>query len=204
MTCSPLKSKKTAASMGHMVHPIRCASSAGNWCFSLSPLILLGAVTSASHQSLFNLLMSIVCRLFFKTTHVRHQPIYNYVRALFSVLGEKMNLSNGSWIYAKTLYPPSKKNKLDIKCSTLWFLIGFFFLIIPSGSARNLEGNQSSAKKTVYPLKDTDNNKDKKRIRLCNDHVLFWRSPQQKYSEIFAGTTERDRNCPPKICSMLS
>lgn len=80
-----------------MVHPICCASLAGNRCFSLSPLILLRPVTSASHQSLFNLLMPIVCHLF-KTTHVRHQPIYNYVRALFSVLGENMDLSNGSWI----------------------------------------------------------------------------------------------------------
>lgn len=52
-------------------------------------------------------------------------------------------------------------------------VLNCFFLIIPSGSARNLEGNQSSAKKTVYPLKDIDDNKDKKRIMLCNDHVLF-------------------------------
>lgn len=47
----------------------------------------------------------------------------------------------------------------------------------------------------MHSLKDTDDNKDKKRIS-CKNHVLFWRSPQQKDSELFVGTTERDRNCP--------
>lgn len=77
-------------------------------------------------------------------------------------------------------------------------------LLFFSGSARNLEESQSLAKKTVYSLKDTDDNKDKKRVRLCKDHVLFWTSTQRKDSEIFASTTERDRNFPPKIHYMLS